>query len=68
MTAARVRRKVRIRKWAGRWEWECTLCHPAVIGSTGSWAKTLASARRHCERSRRIHHRHVLAYKGPLLP
>jgi len=62
-----VRRKIRIRKWAGRWEWECTLCHPATIGDTGSWESTLINARRHCWR-RAFHHRYVLTYKGPLLP
>jgi hypothetical protein len=63
-----IARKIRIRKWAGRWEWECTLCHPAVIGSTMSWRQTLASAARHCRRTRPCHHVWVLQHKGPYLP
>lgn len=62
-----VPRKMRIWKMGGRWIWDCTLCHPGVQGSTSDWDRTLANARRHCERSRRYHHQWVRAYKGTMV-
>jgi hypothetical protein len=55
---------MRICKLAGRWVWHCTLCHPPTIGSTWSWAKTLANAQRHCHRNRCLHHAYVTRHLG----
>lgn len=47
--------RVVIRRVGLRWVWECGLCHPAVLGGTGSWERTMGNVARH-QHNRRYHH------------